>query len=154
MTPQLGPAFSRAPRFNHVAVSVPASALDLDGRAAICDFYGDVLGFVEHEAMTLDRRRLVLGVHDVEQFVFVVAQDEPMTAHEHDHYGLSVGSVEDFDEVVRRAQLWKDRLGDEVVLDGPTAEDQHGVVTLRSLYLRYRLPLTVEVQHFDWRRPS
>ena len=145
-----GPAFSAPPRFNHVAVSVPADALDADGRAAICEFYGDVLGFEEHPSMTEDRRRLVLGAHTVEQFVYVVAQDEPMVAHHQDHYGLSVASRDDFDEVVRRAEAWRDRLPEEVTVDGPTSEDHAGVLRLHSVYVTYRLPLTVEVQHFEW----
>lgn len=146
-----GPAFSAPPRFNHVAMSVPADLLDADGRRRICEFYGDVLGFEEHPTMTEDRRRLVLGAHSYEQFVFVVAQDEPMAAHRHDHYGLSVATRADFDEVVRRATAWRDRLGDEVVIDGPQAEEHAGVLTLHSVYVTYLLPLTVEVQLFEWR---
>jgi hypothetical protein len=145
-----GPAFSAPPRFNHVAVSVPPDDLDADGRAAICDFYGDVLGFEEHPSMTEDRRILVLGAHSFEQFVFVVARDEPMQVHVEDHYGLSVASKDDFDEVARRAAAWKERLPDEVIVDGPSFEDHAGVLRLHSIYLNYRLPLTVEVQFFDW----
>lgn len=151
MTP--GPLFSAPPRFNHVAMSVPADLLDADGRAAICAFYGDVLGFEEHPSMTEDRRRLVLGAHSYEQFVFLVAQDEPMAAHHHDHYGLSVASKDDFDEVVRRAREWQARLPREVTVDGPEAEEHVGVLVLHSVYLAYRLPLTVEIQHFEWRTP-
>jgi len=146
-----GPAFSAPPRFNHVAMSVPPDALDAAGREAICAFYGDVFGFVEHPSMTEDRARLVLGAHDVEQFVFLVAQDEAMAAHPHDHYGMSVATLADFEEVHRRAEAWRARLPDEVVVDGPTAEEHAGVLTLHSLYVRYRLPLTIEVQLFDWR---
>jgi hypothetical protein len=145
-----GPAFSEPPRFNHVAVSVPADALDDDGRAAICAFYGDVLGFEEHPTMTEPGRRLVLGVHTFEQFVFVTARDDPMTAPRMDHYGLSVATKAEFDEVVRRALAWRDRLPDEVTVDGPSSEDHADVLTLHSVYLHYRLPLTVEIQHFQW----
>ena len=145
-----GPAFSSPPRFNHVAMSVPADLLDADGRSAICDFYGDVFGFEEHPQMTVDRQRLVLGAHSFEQFVFIVAQDTPMAAHEHDHYGMSVASKDDFDEVLRRAQAWKAKLPDEVVLDGPEAEEHHGVVLLHNFYVAYKLPLTIELQHFEW----
>ena len=40
-----GPAFSKRPRLNHVAMSVPPAALNAEGRDAICAFYGDVFGF-------------------------------------------------------------------------------------------------------------
>jgi hypothetical protein len=145
-----GPSFSSPPTFNHVAMSVPADMLDADGRAAICEFYGDVFGFEEHPQMTEDRRRLVLGAHSFEQFVFIVAQDEPMHAHHHDHYGMSVATKADFDAVLERAQAWKAKLPDEVVLDGPEVEEHHGVLLLHNFYVAYRLPLTIEIQHFEW----
>ena len=150
----IGPAFSAPPRINHVAMSVPADDLDADGRAAICEFYGDVFGFTEYPQMTEDRKILVLGAHSFEQFVFIVAQDEPMTAHRHDHYGISVASKDDFDEVLRRARAWKSKLPDEVTLDGPEAEEHHGVLRLHNFYVAYRLPLTIEVQHYDWLLPE
>jgi hypothetical protein len=145
-----GPSFTRPPRFNHVAVSVPADLLDEAGRTAICELWGDVLGFVEHPTMTEDRRLLVLGVHTAEQFVYITAQDEPMQAHHDDHVGLSVATKSDFDEVVRRAAAWKERLPDEVTLDGPFVEEHAGVLRLHNVYVAYRLPLTVEVQWFEW----
>jgi hypothetical protein len=149
-----GPTLSAPPSFNHVAMSVPAEALDADGRAAICEFYGDVFGFTEYPQMTEDRKILVLGAHTLEQFVFIVAQDEPMAAHRHDHYGMSVATKADFDELLSRARAWKDKLPDEVVLDGPDVEEHHGVLRLHNFYVSYRLPLTVEVQHFDWLLPE
>ena len=65
-------------RFNHVAMSVPADLLDADGRAAITRFYGEVFGWNEHPTMTEDRKRLVMGVHSYDQFVFLIADDSPM----------------------------------------------------------------------------
>lgn len=146
----VGPTLSEAPKFNHVAMSVPGELLEADGRAAICEFYGDVFGFTEHTTMTEDGQRLVLGAHTFEQFVFLVRQDEPMRAHHHDHYGMSVATKADFDEIARRAAAWKDKLPDQVVLDGPTMEEHEGVLQLHSFYVSYVLPLTIEVQWFDW----
>jgi hypothetical protein len=146
----VGPALTEPPKFNHVAMSVPGDLLDADGRAAICEFYGDVFGFAEHPQMTEDRQRLVLGAHTVEQFVFLVAQDDYMRAHHHDHYGMSVATKADFDAIAERAAAWKEKLPDEVTLDGPEVEEHHGVLQLHSFYVSYRLPLTIEVQFFDW----
>jgi hypothetical protein len=145
-----GPLLSEAPKFNHVAMSVPADLLDAEGRAAICEFYGDVFGFTEHGVMTEDRKRLVLGAHTFEQFVFLVAQDQPMRAHHHDHYGMSVATKADFDAIAERAAAWKARLPDEVTLDGPEMEEHAGVLRLHSFYVAYKLPLVIEVQWFDW----
>ena len=40
-------------------------------------------------------KRLVLSAHAVEQFVFLIADDSPMACPRLDHYGISVGSLED-----------------------------------------------------------
>lgn len=146
----VGPSLSEAPKFNHVAMSVPASLLDANGRAAICEFYGDVFGFAEHPQMTADRERLVMGAHTFEQFVFLVAQDEHMHAHPHDHYGMSVATKADFDAIAERAAAWKAKLPEAVTLDGPTMEEHENVLQLHSFYVSYLLPLTIEVQWFDW----
>ncbi|MFN8019593.1 MAG: hypothetical protein U0P45_15935 [Acidimicrobiales bacterium] len=145
-----GPTFAKPPRFNHIAVSLPADALDEQGRADIIEFYGDLLGAVEHVEMTRDRKQLVLGLHTHEQFFFLVAEDEPMRAPRMDHVGVSVSTVADFEEVARRAAAWKARLPDEVELIEPTSEDFVGVLRLHSFYVRYRLPIMVEVQHFQF----
>src|SRR4029453_2204133 len=56
------------PRFNHVALSLPAEALAHDGRADLLRFYGAVFGWTEMPTMTVDRERLVLRCHSHEQF--------------------------------------------------------------------------------------
>jgi hypothetical protein len=142
--------FSKAPRFNHVALSLPGHALDDAGRAAICEFYEDVFGFEEYEDLTRDRERLVLRAHHHEQFVSLIADDPPMTAPRMDHWGMSVSTKDDFDECARRATAWAERAPDEVDLIAPHF-DQHGdFLKLHSFYVRYRLPIMVEVQFFEW----
>lgn len=145
-----GPAFSSTPRMNHVAMSMPADALDADGRKAIVEFYGDVLGCVEHEMMTEDRRLLVMGFHSHEQFLFLIAEDAPMQAPRLDHWGFSVSAKDDFDEVARRCAAWAEREPDEVDFIEPSAEEHAGIVRIHSLYVRYKLPLMVECQYWEW----
>lgn len=145
-----GPQFAKPPRLNHVALSLPGDALDTDGRGAITSFYGDVFGFTEYPDLTEDRRRLVLRAHTHEQFVFLIADESPMTAPRMDHFGLSVASLPDFEEVHRRAAVWKEREPDAVDLVEPTVEEYAGALRLHSFYVRYRLPLTVETQHFEY----
>jgi hypothetical protein len=131
-------------------MSVPADALDDDGRAALCAFYGNVFGFEEYEDLTQDRQRLVLRAHSHEQFVFLIAEDQPMTAPRLDHFGLSVASLEDFEEVARRAAAWKAKEPDAVDLIEPSVEEYVGALKLHSFYVRYRLPLMIETQHFEY----
>lgn len=144
-----GPSFAKPPRFNHVALSVDPALLDADGRSAIAEFYGDLLGAVEYPEMTRDKAQLVLGVHTHEQFIYIVGNASPMKAPAADHFGLSVSTVADFEEVARRAIAWKERLPDEVDLIEPSSEDFAGVIRLHSFYVRYRLPIMLEIQHFE-----
>ncbi len=134
-------------RFNHVAMSVPAEVLDEAGRADITRFYGEVFGWQEHPTMTEDRKRLVMGVHSYDQFVFVIADDNPMQAPRGDHFGMAVDSLEELQEVLRRAEAFAARDG-RVDIIGYAVED-FTVLKLHSFYVRYLLPLMVEVQYFE-----
>lgn len=145
-----GPTFSAPPRLNHVALSVSPDELDADHRAAITAFYGDVFGLEEYEDLTEDRQRLVLRAHTHEQFVFLIAEDEPMRAPRMDHFGLSVATLDEFEEVARRAATWKAKEPDDVDLIEPSFEEYVGALRLHSFYVRYRLPLMVETQHFEF----
>ena len=145
----VGPAFTKPPRMNHVALSLPADALDADGRAAINAFYGDVFGFEEYEDLTKDRQQLVLRAHHHEQFVFLIADDQPMAAPRLDHFGISVASLGDFQEVTAEPQHGRPRARRR----RPDRPDGRGVrrhANLHSFYVRYRLPMMVETQHFEY----
>ena len=145
-----GPAFSKPPRLNHVAMSLPPDALDADGRNALKAFYGDVFGLEEYPELTEDRHRLVFRAHHHEQFVFLISEDTPMIAPRLDHFGISVATLDDFNEVARRAAAWKEKEPDDVDLIEPTVEEHAGLLKLHSFYVRYRLPLMIETQHFEY----
>ena len=140
--------FKGPARFNHVAMSVPSDLLDADGRAAITRFYGDVFGWQEHPTMTEDRKRLVMGVHSYDQFVFLIADDSPMQAPKGDHFGMAVESLDELNEVLRRAETFA-AADDRVSIIGYEVED-FTVLKLHSFYVRYLLPLMVEVQYFEF----
>ena len=63
-----GPAFTRTPHFNHVAMSVPADLLDAEGRRDLVAFYGEVFGWQELPTETVDRRQLVLSAYRFDPF--------------------------------------------------------------------------------------
>ena len=139
---------ARPPQFNHVAMSMPADALDAEGRAAICDFYGQVFGFEELPTMTEDRRRLVLKAYTYEQFVFLIAEDEPMVAARMDHFGLSVGTLHELDEFYARAQAYA-AADDRVDLIGRDIDD-YGGLKIHNFYVGFLLPMMVEIQHWEF----
>lgn len=138
----------RRPRFNHVAMSVPPDALDAAGRAALLGFYEEVFGFTEMPGLTVDRERLVLRAYSNEQFVFVHADAQPMRCSALDHFGISVATRQEFDELLSRARKFRERDVDVEIIE-PRTED-YKVLKLHNFYLRYRLPMMIEVQCYEW----
>lgn len=139
---------ARAPRFNHVAMSMPATMLDDEHRRQICEFWGEVFDFHEIEQMTDPGRRLVLSACAVEQFVFLIAEDEPMQCPRLDHFGMSSGSLEDLTAAYERALAFQ-RRDPRVDLIEPHVDD-HGVVRIHAFYARYLLPMMIEIQYWEF----
>jgi hypothetical protein len=145
---------TRTPRFNHVAMSLPADLLDETNRADIVRFYDEVFGWKELPTMTEDRHRLVLSCYTYEQFVFLIADDSPMTCARLDHYGMSVESETELDGMLARAKAFRDRDDRVDIVD--KSVDDHGMLAITSFYVGYLLPMMVEVQWWDFResRPT
>lgn len=142
---------TRKPRFNHVAMSLPADLLGEEGRADIVRFFTDVFGFDEITMLTEDRKRLVLQAYSYEQFVFLIADDPPMTCPRLDHFGMSVGTLAELDDLLARCKAFKEH-DDRVDIIDKQVED-YGALKLHSFYVRYLLPMMVEVQHFEYAQP-
>ena len=138
------------PRFNHVAMSVPAELLDERGRGDILKFYGEVFGWSEMPTMSVDRERLVLRCHSNEQFVFLVHDDadQPMRCPKGDHFGMSVATPEALDDVADRARKYAE--SDPRVEVSERTTDDFKVLQLHAVYIRYLLPMQVELQCYDW----
>ena len=141
---------TRAPRFNHVAMSLPADLLGEEGRKEILRFYGDVFGWEELPTETLDRERLVMRAYSNEQFVFLIADEPPMACPRLDHFGMSVETMEELDDMLARAEAFR-ATDDRVEIIDKHADEHEGFLTLTSFYVRYLLPMMIEVQHWDWR---
>lgn len=143
------PTKRRSPRFNHVAMSVPADLLDETGRGDIVRFYDEVFGWKELPTMTEDRHRLVLSCYTYEQFVFLISDDDPMACPRLDHYGISVETEAELDEMLARAKAFQER--DERVDIVDKKVDDHGMLAITSFYVAYLLPMMVEVQWWDFK---
>ena len=140
----------RSPRFNHVAMSMPADALDEQGRTDIVRFYNDVFGWNELPTETVDRKKLVMSAYRYDQFVFLIADDPPMATPPLDHFGMGVDTVEELDDFLARAKAFKDKDDRVEIIDKKV--EHHPSLDLTSFYVRYLLPLMVEVQHYAWER--
>ena len=145
MKTQLFPA--GIPRINHVAMSVPADLLAAEGRAEIVDFYGECFGWEELPTETVDRKKMVLAVGHWDQFVFLHAEDDPMRAPRLDHFGMSVQSRDDMDAAWARvaARAAEDERVDVIE---PHVDD-FGFLKLHAFYVRFLLPMMVEVQYWE-----
>jgi hypothetical protein len=140
---------TRTPRFNHVAMSLPADLLGEEGRRDIVRFYDEVFGWKELPTETVDRKKLVLSAYTYEQFVFLIADDPPMSAPRLDHFGMSVGSEEELDEMLARAKKFQARDDRVDIVDKELTD--HGMLAITSFYVRYLLPMMVEVQWWDFK---
>ena len=138
------------PRFNHVAMSVHADLLDEAGRRALTDFYGTVFGWQELPTETVDRKQLVLSAYRYDQFVFLIAEDEPMACPPLDHFGMGVSTMAELDEFLGRAGAYQARDDRVRIIDKKT--EHHPGLDLTSFYVGFLLPLMVEVQHFEFQK--
>ena len=137
------------PRINHVAMSVPAGLLSEQSQRELLDFYGEVLGWTAMPGLSRPGELLVMRVHSHEQFVFLAASDAPMTCPPGDHFGLSLPTPAELAEAHARCEAWQAR-DPRVEIDPPKVDD-FGMLRLHSFYLRYRLPMRIELQCFEWR---
>jgi hypothetical protein len=146
------PGMASAARFNHVALSVPAELLDAAGRDALLAFYGDVFGWDEMPTLTRDRELFVLRCGSNEQFVYLTASEDPLRCPPLDHVGMSVATPAELDAMRERALKHAEREpGVEVT---PRGLEDYGFLRLHNFYVRYRLPLSFEVQCFEWTKPA
>jgi len=141
-----------APRFNHVAMSVPSDLLDETGRNDIARFYRDVFGFDEIPMMTIDRQRIVLSAGRIDQFVYVIADDPPMTCPRMDHWGMSVKSEAQLDDYLERAKRFQQDDPRVVIVDKKT--DEYEALSITAFYVKYLLPMTIEVQYWNFKQPA
>lgn len=137
-----------APRFNHIALTVAADALDADGRRALLDFYTEVFGWTEMPGMSRDRELLVLRCHSNEQFVYIHAAADPMRCGATEHFGMSVATPSDLDAIYERARKFRERDTDVDLTE--RGMDDYTAVKVHHFYVRYRLPVSIEVQCFEW----
>ena len=142
------PGTGRAPRFNHVAMSVPAALLDARGCANLLAFYGEVFGWTKMPTLCEAGKRFVLRAWDNESFVFLEADAEPMRCPAMDHFGLSVATPEELHALLDRARNYRER-DPRVEIAEPAVADFR-VLRLHSCYVRYLLPMRIEVQCYEW----
>ncbi len=141
-----------SPRFNHVAMSVPAELLSVAGREQLLGFYREVFGWDEMPTLSIEGERLVLRVYRDTQFVFLIADKNPMTCPKMDHFGIQVTSLRELEKMLEGAKKFQAR-DDRVEIIDKQVDHYEGFLDLHNFYVRYLLPMMVEVQYYDWAKP-
>jgi hypothetical protein len=139
------------PRLNHVAISVDPAVLDVEGRATVLDFYGDVFGWTEGNNTGESGNPLILYTGAPAQFVYLLPADPFLVAPPLDHFGLEVVSVGELEQLVELARAYRQR-DDRVRVIDPSTRVTHGPThdyVLTSAYIGFLLPLMVELQHLQ-----
>ena len=67
-------------------------------------------------------------VHNIEQFVFLIADDPPMTCPRLDHFGFSVGAEAELDDILARAKACQARDDRVDIIDKHV--DDHGMLAI------------------------
>ena len=136
------------PRFNHVALSVSPDLLSGDTAQDLLRFYEEVFGWGPMPTMVKEGELIVLRAHSNEQFVYLHASENPLTCPVSDHFGFQVDTADALDAIVERARKFSE--SDERVEISERKAEDFTVVTLHSVYIRFLLPMRVELQCFDW----
>ena len=136
------------PRFNHVAMSVSPELLSGSTAKDLLRFYQEVFGWGAMPTMTKEGELIVLRVHSNEQFVYLHASREPLTCPPGDHFGIQVESSEALDAILERARKFGET--DARVEISERMEQDFKAVVLHSVYIRYLLPMQVEIQCYQW----
>lgn len=143
----------RKPHFNHVAMSLPSDMLDGQTREDLKSFYSEVFGWSHLPMMDVDGKRMVFQTYTLEQFVFLHGEEAPMTCPRMDHYGFSVDTEAELDEILAKAQAYKARDDRVDIID--KHRDDHGTIAITAIYIGYLLPMMVEIQWWEksWEQP-
>ncbi len=117
----------------------------------IIEFYNDVFGFNEFEMMAIDGERMVINCGTIQQFIYLHGEEAPMTCPRLDHFGFSVETLEQFDDIYDKVKAWAER-DERVDLIEKKTENLHDAVEMTSFYVGFLLPMMVELQHWKFIR--
>jgi glyoxalase/bleomycin resistance protein/dioxygenase superfamily protein len=138
-------------QFNHVGFTVARHILRGEERERLTRFFEDVFGFVERKQPAEKGEMLVMMAGGVEQFLILFGHDEPTRANPPlDHFGLTVGSLDELKELLSRAKAFQAKYGTIKIVDYAVIE-RHDVTPhkLHKFYTMFGAPAPLEVQYFE-----
>ena len=139
----------KPPILNHVALTVSQRLVsDTPERRNLLDFYERVFGWRAIDLMAIEGQRIVLHLHQVTHFLYLVGGDVPTVAPRDDHFGIEVYEAATLTAIVERAKAFKVERDPAVEVVDIATED-YGPIRIHNAYVRYFLPLMVEVQYYE-----
>ena len=139
----------KPPILNHVALTVSRRLVsDTPERRNLLDFYEQVFGWRAIDVMAIEGQRVVLHLHQLTHFLYLVGGDTPTTAPPGDHFGIEVYERETLATIIDRAKAFKAKRDPAVEVIDISTED-YGPIRIHNAYVRYLLPLMVEVQYYE-----
>lgn len=139
----------KPPILNHVALTVPHNLVsDTPERRKLLDFYENVFNWRAIDVMAVEGERVVLHLHQLTHFLFLVGGEAPTAARAGDHFGIEVYEKETLAAIVARAHAFKAER-DPAVEITDVAVEEYGSIKIHNTYIRYLLPMMVEVQYYE-----
>jgi hypothetical protein len=111
----------KTPILNHLALTVPRPLVsDTPQRRNLIEFYENVFGWRAIDLMTIEGERLVLHLHQLTHFLYLVGGDTPTAGRSGDHFGIEVYERDALETIVARARAFKAERDPAVTITGPT----------------------------------
>jgi len=137
-------------RFNHMELTFGEGELTPRLREDISTFYREVFGWTSMDVEVVGQNALLLAVdQEVSQFVLIAENPRPIKAPGYDHLGVLLETRAEVDELLERCRAFGTK--DERVAIKEYDDLDQGVVVVRAFYVKYLLPIWLDVQCMEWR---
>lgn len=140
----------QTPAINHVALTVDAAILQGPKREALKDFMKKVFDWEEIPVLTIDAKRLVFRIYRSGQFLYLISGNEPSKLQGADHFGIQVYERETLDRMVAAMKEYKRKDASVQIVD-TKVNTENDTLRLWNAYVRYLLPLMIEVQYYEYK---
>jgi hypothetical protein len=138
--------------FNHLGLTVPRQTLEEPTLSDVSGFFEKVYQWRVRDGITRPGHQVVFMAGKVEQFVVLFGHDSPTSANPPlDHFGMRVDALDELLDMCQRAKEfqasdprleWEDYSHSEF--------DDEEPYRLHKFYTRFLLPLTFEVQYYEY----
>lgn len=138
-------------RINHLELTLPPGTLARE-KANLNGFYKDIFGWegIEVPMVKLDCPKYLLRFDaESSQFLFLTEEADALKSTSFDHIGLVLESRADVDAAYERCKAWQQRDARVEIMD--LQDMDAAMVNNHSFYVRYILPLWIELQALEFK---